>query len=150
MLRKIKLCALLSSSRDGDVLAGILRAWGYSLVRGSSGTGGSSAYASAVDALRSGISIAITPDGSRGPYREAHSGAFRMANETGVAVVPIGIGFSSAWTLKSWDKFQIPKPFCKVIVLVGTPINNPGELSKVSFSDKLTALTDSADALSID
>ena len=149
ILRKMRPCALLSSSKDGDVLAGVLKAWGYSLVRGSSGTGGSTAYESAVKILKGGISIAITPDGSRGPYREAHSGAFRMASEANVALIPIGVGFSKAWTLKSWDKFQIPKPFSVVVVVVGAPIKTPVELTKLSFSEKLTAITDNSDALSV-
>ena len=150
ILRKIRPCALLSSSNDGNILAGILKAWGYSLVRGSSGTGGREAYENAVGTLKSGTSIAITPDGSRGPYREAHSGAFRMAKEVGVAVIPLGIGFSKAWTLKSWDKFQIPKPFCKAVIIVGTPIVNTGEITKGEFSEKITELTNKADVISVD
>jgi lysophospholipid acyltransferase (LPLAT)-like uncharacterized protein len=149
ILRKMKPSALLSGSKDGDILAGVLKAWGYSLVRGSSGTGGGSAYENAVKALKSGTSIAITPDGSRGPYREAHSGAFRMAKETGVALIPIGVGFSRAWTLRSWDKFQIPKPFSVAAVVVGAPIKITDELTKISFSAKLTAITNTSDTLSV-
>ncbi len=133
--------ALLSKSGDGEILAGVLRHWGYSLIRGSSATDGRDAYEAAVAALRNGGSLAITPDGSRGPYRQAHSGAYRMAVETGAALIPVGVAFSNAWTLSSWDRFQIPKPFSKVVLTMGEPIAAPVELSKEKFSDLLTKET---------
>ncbi|MBL8025874.1 MAG: lysophospholipid acyltransferase family protein [Fibrobacteres bacterium] len=148
-IRKKRPCAMLSGSRDGDMLAGVLKRWGYSLVRGSSGTGAGEVYAEALKALRGGKALAITPDGSRGPYREAHSGAFRLANDSSVPLVAIGVGFSSCWTLKSWDRFQIPKPFSKVTVVIGEPIENPGTMTKQSLSELLTEITDRADRLSV-
>jgi lysophospholipid acyltransferase (LPLAT)-like uncharacterized protein len=148
MLRKLRPCAMLSRSRDGDILAGLLNNWGYSLVRGSSGTGANEVYAEALNVLRKEKSIAMTPDGSRGPYREAHSGAFRLAHEAKVPLIPVGVGFSSCWTLRSWDKFQIPKPFAIMNVVVGSPCVNPETLDKRTLAQLINNVTDSADRLS--
>jgi len=66
--------------------------------------------------LEKGEDIGITPDGPRGPKYHLHPGAVKLAQLTGVPLVPIHIKYSRYWELKSWDAFRIPKPFSCVSV----------------------------------
>lgn len=114
--------ALTSKSKDGDLLAKQLKYWKYKVVRGSSSKGGDVALGILVDLAKNGYSIAITPDGPRGPECKFKAGAVIAAKKSNVPVVLMGIGIKSNKKLKSWDKFQIPNPFSKVKVIYSEPV----------------------------
>jgi lysophospholipid acyltransferase (LPLAT)-like uncharacterized protein len=114
--------ALTSKSKDGDLLAKQLKHWKYKVVRGSSSKGGDVALGIMVDHAKNGYSIALTPDGPRGPEHKFKAGAVITAKKSDVPVVLIGIGIKSKKTLKSWDKFQIPNPFSNVNVIYSDPV----------------------------
>lgn len=114
--------ALTSKSKDGDLLAKQLKHWKYKVVRGSSSKGGDVALGIMVDHAKNGYSIAITPDGPRGPEHKFKAGAVITAKKSGVPVVLMGIGIKSKKKLKSWDKFQVPNPFTKVKVIYSDPV----------------------------
>lgn len=121
--------ALTSKSKDGDLLAKQLKHWKYKVVRGSSSKGGDVALGIMVDHAKNGYSIAITPDGPRGPENEFKAGAVITAKKSGVPVVLMGIGIKSKKKLNSWDKFQIPNPFTSVKVIYSDPIYVDSKLS---------------------
>ena len=102
--------ALISASRDGQYIADLCRQWKVESIRGSSSRKSVQVMAAAVESLRKGKYVAMTPDGPRGPRYSISRGPVRMASETGVKLIPVAINYSSYWELKSWDKFQIPKP----------------------------------------
>ena len=114
--------ALTSKSKDGDLLAKQLKHWKYKVVRGSSSKGGDVALGILVDLAKNGYSIAITPDGSRGPEHKFKAGAVITAKKSGVPIVLMGIGIKSKKKLKGWDKFQIPNPFSNVKVIYSDPV----------------------------
>ena len=114
--------ALTSKSKDGDLLAKQLKHWNYKVVRGSSSKGGDVALGIMIDLAKNGFSIAITPDGPRGPEYKFKAGAVVTAKKSNVPVVLIGIGIKSKKKLKSWDKFQIPNPFTNVKVIYSDPV----------------------------
>lgn len=114
--------ALTSKSKDGDLLAKQLKHWNYKVVRGSSSKGGDVALGIMVDHAKNGYSIAITPDGPRGPEHKFKAGAVITAKKSGVPVVLMGVGIKSKKKLKSWDKFQIPNPFSKIKIIYSDPI----------------------------
>ena len=114
--------ALTSKSKDGDLLAKILKKWNYSVVRGSSSTGGDVALGIMVDYARNKYSIAITPDGPRGPRHEFKAGAVITAKKTKIPVVLAGIGFKRKKILSNWDKFEIPYFFTTVRIVYSDPI----------------------------
>ncbi len=124
--------ALTSKSKDGDLLAKQLEHWKYKVVRGSSSKGGDVALGIMVDHAKNGYSIAITPDGPRGPERKFKAGAVITAKKSGVPVVLMGIGIKSKKKLKSWDKFQIPNPFTNVKVIYSDLVYVD---SKLSYDD---------------
>ncbi len=113
--------ALISASRDGDLLTDAIERFGFDVVRGSSSRMGASAILQLTNILSSGRDVVITPDGPRGPVYELGPGIIFLAQKSGAAVLPMNLEYSSCWRLKSWDKFIVPRPFAKVRVRIGEP-----------------------------
>jgi lysophospholipid acyltransferase (LPLAT)-like uncharacterized protein len=113
--------ALISASRDGELLADSIKRFGFDVVRGSSSRLGASAILQLEGVLASGRDIVITPDGPRGPAYELGPGIVFLAQKSGAAVVPINMEYSSCWRIKSWDRFIVPRPFARVRVIIGAP-----------------------------
>ena len=107
---------LVSASRDGAWLAAFFSLMGMKAVRGSSSRGGREAMAAMADLLRGhgGHAIGITPDGPRGPCYDFKDGGLVVARRAGARVLLLGMEFTSAWRLRSWDGFYLPKPFSRV------------------------------------
>lgn len=106
--------ALVSASKDGAWLSAFFRTCGLRTVRGSSSRLGREAATALVEMLRAGHDIGITPDGPRGPIYELKPGAVIVPRRTGAPLLLVGAEFSSAWRLKSWDRFYVPWPFSRV------------------------------------
>ena len=113
--------ALISASRDGELLADAIKRFDYDVVRGSSSRLGASAILQLTEVLASGRDVVITPDGPRGPVFELGPGIIFLAQKSGAAVVPFNMEYSSYWRIKSWDRFIVPRPFSKVRVIIGQP-----------------------------
>lgn len=116
---------LVSRHRDGGYLATIAERWGYRVVRGSTRRGGAAGLLTIVRLLKEGREVALTPDGPRGPARRVQPGAVAAAQHAGVPVVPVAAVADHAWRLRSWDRFMVPKPFARVRVVYGEPIEVP-------------------------
>ncbi|MGZ8492509.1 MAG: lysophospholipid acyltransferase family protein [Gemmatirosa sp.] len=112
---------LISEHRDGEIIARVVRAFGFATVRGSSSRGGTRALLELVSVLRRGGEIGVTPDGPRGPRHTFAPGALVAANRAGVPVVGIVAHVDRSWRLSSWDGFEIPKPFARIVVAYGEP-----------------------------
>lgn len=127
--------ALTSLSKDGDLLARQLKSWNYKVVRGSSSKGGDVALGIMVDLAKNKYSIAITPDGPRGPVRQFKAGAVITAKKSGIPVVLAGVGFSKKIKLNSWDSFEVPKFFSRAKIVYSEPIFVNFELSYEETSE---------------
>ncbi|MCZ6701652.1 MAG: lysophospholipid acyltransferase family protein [Ignavibacteria bacterium] len=114
--------ALISKSKDGDLLAKILRHWNYKVIRGSSSTGGDVALNIMIDHTKNNYSLAITPDGPRGPVHKLKAGAVVAAKKSEVPLVLVGVGYKKKRTLKSWDHFQVPYFFSEAKVIYSEPV----------------------------
>ena len=114
--------ALTSKSKDGDLLAKILKKWKYKVIRGSSSTGGEVALGIMVDYAKNKYSVAITPDGPRGPRHEFKAGAVITAKKSGIPLVLVGVGFKRKKILSNWDKFEIPYFFTKAKIIYSEPV----------------------------
>lgn len=112
---------LISSHRDGEIIARIAAGFGYASVRGSSSRGGGRALLEIVRRLQAGGIVAVTPDGPRGPRHSFAGGTVVAAQRAEVPVIALRMEVSSAWTLRSWDRFTIPKPFARVVVRASAP-----------------------------
>lgn len=119
---------LISRHRDGEHLAALAERWGYRFVRGSSGRGGEVGLLGVVRALQAGSVVALTPDGPRGPAERVKPGVVAAAQHAGVPIVPAAARPSAAWSLRTWDRFCIPKPFARIDVVYGAPLEiGPGK-----------------------
>jgi len=114
--------ALTSKSKDGDILAKILRKWKFNVVRGSSSTGGDVALGTMVDYAKNKSSIAITPDGPRGPRHQFKAGAVVTAKKTAIPLILVGVGLKRKKILSNWDKFEIPYFFTKAAAIYSEPV----------------------------
>ena len=72
--------------------------------------------------------IVFTPDGPRGPRYVMKTGPIHLAGVTGAEIVPVSINYSRCWSVRSWDGFQIPKPWAKITLVIGSPIAVPPRL----------------------
>jgi lysophospholipid acyltransferase (LPLAT)-like uncharacterized protein len=112
---------LISEHRDGELIAQLAHRLGFGSVRGSTTRGAGRALLGLVRAVESGRDIAVTPDGPKGPPRSFAAGALVVAQRTGALIVPTTAHARSAWRLRSWDSFLIPRPFARVVVSYGEP-----------------------------
>jgi len=114
---------MISRSRDGKLIADIAAKFGVEAARGSTSKHGSDAFRTLVRKLRSGNQdVGITPDGPRGPLHSVQPGVVALAQKTQCPVVTLTCHYDRKWELKSWDRFQIPKPFARCTLVVGKPI----------------------------
>jgi lysophospholipid acyltransferase (LPLAT)-like uncharacterized protein len=123
------LTVLASHSQDGELVARIARRFGVRVVRGSTSRGGREGLrALHREIVRHGSSLVILPDGPRGPRHEVKAGLVVLSQLSGAPVVPMAFAASRAWHLGSWDRMAVPRPGCRVRVLVGEPVQVPREL----------------------
>ena len=118
-LKKRHGAVLTSPSGDGEIIAKVMARFGAESVRGSSNKRGGAALKELVRWLRADTrnDIVITPDGPRGPVYELQPGIVKLAQLTQVPVFPVHVRYEKCFTLKTWDKFMIPKPFSTVHVV---------------------------------
>jgi lysophospholipid acyltransferase (LPLAT)-like uncharacterized protein len=114
---------LISRHRDGGYLADLSERWGYRVIRGSSRRGGEVGLLGLVRYLRQGAEVALTPDGPRGPVERMKPGALAAAQHARALVIAAGARTSSAWWIRSWDRFCVPRPFARVEIAYGAPIS---------------------------
>lgn len=114
--------ALVSLSSDGDILDGAMGVLGLDVARGSSSRGGARGLRMLVGALRGGRDVAIAVDGPRGPAKRARPGASAAARSGRALIVPMAAACVSSWRLRSWDGFELPVPFSRVVITLGDPL----------------------------
>jgi lysophospholipid acyltransferase (LPLAT)-like uncharacterized protein len=116
-----------SESRDGEIQAGILKRFGFEVVRGSSKRKGDRALLGMVDGLRKGKNVALAVDGPRGPVYEVKQGITYLAGKLDKPIVPVITSAKRYWILdKIWDKYLLPVPFTTGVVIYGEPITVSG------------------------
>jgi lysophospholipid acyltransferase (LPLAT)-like uncharacterized protein len=113
---------ITSENFDGEWIARIIERFGYGTARGSTSRGAQRAMRQLVRDMARGRPAGFTLDGPRGPAQVAQPGAVWLAKATGNPVLPFHFEASSHWTLRSWDRTQIPKPFSTVALAVGLPV----------------------------
>ncbi len=125
--------AMTSENFDGEWVARLMRRFGYRAARGSTSRGGARALAQLRREMSDGHAAAFTVDGPRGPARVAQPGAAWLASATGNPIVPFHIEAADAWTVKSWDSHQVPKPGSVLAVAIGRPIDVPPQADETAI-----------------
>ena len=113
---------MISRNRDGEYISRVIRRFGYGVARGSSSRGSHGATVEILRAMGKGQDVGLSIDGPRGPRYVAKPGAAFLAKKSGNPVLPFNISVEKKWMMKSWDHFQVPKPFSRAVVLIGNPI----------------------------
>ncbi len=113
---------LASQSRDGELVTRVCKRWGLNTVRGSASRGGTAALRGLHRAItRRGSSPIMIPDGPRGPLYHFKVGVAVLAQTSRAPILPFGVAASKYWTLRSWDRIIVPRPFSRVTIIVGAP-----------------------------
>ena len=131
--RRRGIVVITSENFDGEWIARIIERFGYGTARGSTTRGGRKALLQLVRDMKAGRPAGFTLDGPRGPARVAQPGAVWLAAATGNPLLPFHLEASSFWSVRSWDRTQIPKPFSTVALVVGEPF----EVAKETRDDAL-------------
>jgi lysophospholipid acyltransferase (LPLAT)-like uncharacterized protein len=127
--RRRGIVVITSENFDGEWIARIIERFGYGTARGSTSRGARKALLQLVRDMKTGRAAGFTLDGPRGPARVAQAGAVWLASATGNPLLPFHLEASSHWSLRSWDRTQIPKPFSTVALTVGEPMDVPNGAS---------------------
>ncbi len=141
---------LTSQSRDGEYIARFIKRFGYGAVRGSSSRGGVAGLVEMIRLTRKGLPMGLSVDGPKGPRHVAKSGAVMLAKKSGFPILPFAIRPQKYWTVNSWDKLVIPKPFTTAIVTIEKPIEVSADASEAEQEVKLVELQSTLDRLAAD
>lgn len=115
-----KKAGLASPSKDGELISVPLKMMGFKMIRGSSGKDSVKSVVKLVKIVKEGYSIGTPLDGPKGPVFKAKQGMMYVAQKSGKPFVLLGGAYSDKWTFsKTWDKFELPKPFSKVVCIIG-------------------------------
>lgn len=125
---------ITSENYDGEWIARIIQKFGYGTARGSTSRGGPRALLQLVREVKS-KGVAFTLDGPRGPAEIAQPGAVWLSKATGNPLMPFHCEAEASWTMKSWDRTQIPKPFTTVAMAIGEPLYVPREANERALEE---------------
>lgn len=141
-------CIMVSHHRDGEIATEMLRRWGVATVRGSTTRGAVSGLRALLKAHRDGHDITMAPDGPRGPRCVVKPGIVHVAKSMSGELFPVGAAGSRVWRLRNWDRMIIPKPFSRLLLLVGDPVPVPREASAEDVADACVAVERALNELS--
>jgi len=131
---------MISQSRDGELISGIVNRLGWRPVRGSSSWGGRDALREIKTLVHKGYKVGHIVDGPRGPLGIVKPGLLLIAQISGMPIVPTITSAERKWVFNSWDRFMIPKPFSRVIFRFGDEIYVPINLQGTAFEEKRSSI----------
>ena len=147
--RRRGIVVITSENFDGEWIAGIIERFGYGTARGSTSRGGLKALLQLRRDMAGGKPTAFTLDGPRGPAQVAQPGAVWLAKATGNPIVPFHIEANRYWTLNSWDRTQIPKPFATMAIAIGEPMDVPADADDAALEGTRRAVEERLAALEL-
>jgi lysophospholipid acyltransferase (LPLAT)-like uncharacterized protein len=146
--RQRRIVVMTSQSFDGEYIARFIQRFGYGAARGSSTRGAVGAVIEMARLMRAGCPTAFTIDGPKGPRYVAKMGAVLLAKKTGQPILPFTITADHFWEArKSWDAFQIPKPFSPARVTIAPPIFVPADADENTLNAKRDELQAALDTI---
>lgn len=150
--RNRKIQVLASEHPDGDLMGKIIANLGFGHLKGSTSKGGARAIRQLSSVLRDGLDIGLAVDGPRGPRGIVQQGAVEISRLTGSAIVPLTNTARPRKLFKSWDRFQLPLPFAKIVISYGQPFVVPDDCARrereelrIKLQDELKGLTTNLD-----
>ena len=138
--RRKPIAIMISQSRDGEMISRVVDVLGWRPVRGSSSRGGSQALQEIKTLARKGFNIGHIVDGPRGPFGIVKPGLLRIAQASGLPIIPTITSSFRPWVFNSWDRFMVPRPFSRVIIRFGSPVFIPENITPEEFEIKRQAV----------
>jgi hypothetical protein len=145
--RRRGIVVITSENFDGEWIAGIIERFGYETARGSTSRGARRALLQLTRDMAAGKPVGFTVDGPRGPSGVAQPGAVWLAKATGNPVLPFHLEADRHWTLRSWDRTQIPQPYATVALAIGPPIEVPSDADEAAQEERRRELETSLNLL---
>ncbi len=142
--RRQGIVTMASQSEDGEIIARWLERNGYRVVRGSTSRGGGEALRRMVREVRSGRHAALTVDGPKGPPRVVQPGVLQLARLTSAWILPITYSSARPSFLRSWDRYLLPWPFSRSVVVWGEPFPIPDEMPDQAALSRIAEALDTA------
>jgi len=130
MMGNKKISVIISEHFDGQIIAKTVSYFDIGYIKGSSTRGGIKALKESFRLLNEGVCVAITPDGPKGPRHSVADGIVAISQKKDVDIVAFWYEADKFWRLKSWDRFLIPKPFCKLKLYASEPFSIKGLSNK--------------------
>ncbi len=127
---------LISRSFDGELIERILKLFGYGAVRGSSSRSAREGLLGLKQVIESGRTAIFTADGPRGPIYQTKMGPIKLAQMTGAPIGAFHLEPEHAWTMRSWDRFLVPKPFTRIVVSWAQWTRVAADLTEEDFEAK--------------
>ena len=137
---------LTSPHSDGKIIGKLVLMMNHKIIQGSTNKNSNSAVKEIIKQITNGGKIVVTPDGPRGPVYKNGSVITKIASKYNKKVIPVSCYASRYFELTSWDKMMLPKPFSKIIGIIGKPLELTGndENDKLLLEKKLNSLTTEA------
>lgn len=141
LLGRYRACAMISTSKDGEIMARLARLFGARTSRGSSTRGGVSALKGILRLAKEGYRPSVAVDGPKGPYHKVKPGVFEISKLIGGKIFPLTVAVSRAYVFeKSWNKTYLPMPFAKIQIVWGEPlpaVSRDGDSRDFQFATRL-------------
>ena len=135
-----RVAVLVSASKDGEFLTGVLSKFNLICVRGSSSRRGKAALREMTELVNLGYDAGITPDGPRGPKYHCQDGVISLAQLTQAPIIPVSWDVSRKVTFNSWDNFMVPLPFARATLRIAAPITISADADDAAHEEKRAEL----------
>ena len=141
---------LTSTSRDGKLIADILKKFGFDIIPGSSHRSPVRALLTSIQKMRGGKNLIFAVDGPTGPIHQSKPGALFVAKKADAFIVPVSFSSKPAVIFNSWDRFMLPLPFAKTCLLFGEPFKPSDDLSQETIHMESLELQNMLNALTLE
>lgn len=145
--RNRRITALVSPSRDGEIITQIGLGWRFRVIRGSASHSIVRAWVEMRQELRKGGELIIVPDGPRGPARRLKQGGLKLAQDTGALLIPWSFSAKRKRFLRSWDRFLLFYPFSRIVAIYGKPMTVSPVLDESEFETERKRIEQALSAL---
>jgi lysophospholipid acyltransferase (LPLAT)-like uncharacterized protein len=140
--RRTHATILISRSFDGELITRVLGLFGFRAARGSSSRGAREGLLGLKSVIESGAPAIFTADGPRGPIYRTKMGPIKLAQMTGAPIGAFHLEPEHAWTMRSWDRFLVPRPFTRIVVSWAQWTHVPTDLAEDQFEPMRQQLND--------
>jgi lysophospholipid acyltransferase (LPLAT)-like uncharacterized protein len=134
---------MVSQSKDGELISRIIAMLGFHSARGSSSRGGKEAMNHMIDVInKTHCSGGLVADAPRGPFGVAKMGILKIAQATGLPLIPVMFWARRKILLHNWDNTILPLPFTRIVFFYAAPIFIQPDTSAEQIEKARIDLTD--------